>query len=261
MARGEGGGLNETGESGVARIVRSGALHHSCGERTSPHAHVAWKVHVGIDAPVWVRGEGLEVGIDAGVRVVVAPPGWTHATGAAGWSCAVFAAPGRLGAPWRGDRPFAIEGVAAERLVGLCRRYGERDRLDTPDFIQDTIALSLGDLRRPRIDRRVGATIEALEVDPDRPLRDLARAAGVSLDRLSRLVTRDTAIHLRRHALWSRLMGLLSSNATHANLAAAAFDAGFADHAHLSRTYRALLGRAPSEFDAPPDTVQPWSGT
>ena len=41
-------------------------------------------------------------------------------------------------------------------------------------------------------------------------------------------------------------------------LAAAALAAGFADHAHLTRTYRAYLGRTPSEFKAPPDVVAPW---
>lgn len=242
----------------MTRIVTAGALHQSRAEETSRCAHVAWKVHVGIDAPIWARGDGFALGLDARARAFVAPPGWAHATGAAGLSCAVFIAPGRFGAAWRGDRPFVVEGAAAEALVIVCRRFAVREQ--TPAFVAEVARLALPKARGS-IDRRVARALVALERDPDHPLRDLAREARISLDHLSRLVTRDTGVRLRRHALWSRLMQMLSSNATHETLAAAAVDAGFADHAHLSRTYRAFLGRAPSEFDAPPDTVQPWSGT
>jgi transcriptional regulator GlxA family with amidase domain len=89
-------------------------------------------------------------------------------------------------------------------------------------------------------------------------LPELARSAGLSLDRLSRLVTRGTGMRLRRLALWSRLLHLLSTNGAHGSVASAAYAAGFADHAHLTRTYRRLLGRAPSEFRAPPDVLQHW---
>ncbi len=78
------------------------------------------------------------------------------------------------------------------------------------------------------------------------------RAAGLSVERLSRLVSQGTGMRLRSVALWSRLLHLLSNDsAVQGNIASAAYAAGFADHAHLTRTYRRMLGRAPSEFRGP----------
>jgi transcriptional regulator GlxA family with amidase domain len=55
-------------------------------------------------------------------------------------------------------------------------------------------------------------------------------------------------------------MRLLSSNQRFTSVAAAAAAAGFSDHAHMTRSYRAMLGRLPSEFTEPPDVVAPWAG-
>jgi len=78
------------------------------------------------------------------------------------------------------------------------------------------------------------------------------------LDRLSRLITLNTGLRLRQHVLWNRLLCVLSSNAAYSNISVAAFGGGFADHAHLTRTFRAFLGRVPSEFRAPPDALERW---
>ncbi|MET0412435.1 MAG: hypothetical protein ABW217_14130, partial [Polyangiaceae bacterium] len=88
MARSSAPGLNDPVASGAARMVRGGVLHHSCQQSTSQHAHYAWKIHVGIDAPVWLECASGGVPVGAGARVVVVPPGVAHSTGAAGWSCA-----------------------------------------------------------------------------------------------------------------------------------------------------------------------------
>lgn len=251
-------GLNDPGEDAIARIVQGGALHVSRGARTSSHAHYAWKVHVGLDAPVWYQSG--ERAID-GAPVLLIPPGVEHSTGATGWSCAFFIRPGSRGTPWRATPAdtVALGGAKAQRLVALARELHERPGETTADGIASVSALCAPELTGPRnIDARVAGALERLRQNPDVPLRALARAAGLSVDRLSRLVSQGTGMRLRQLALWSRLLHLLSLGSAHASVASAAYAAGFADHAHLTRTYRRMLGRAPSEFRAPPEVLQHW---
>ena len=241
-------------EEGVTRILRDGALHYSAQQDTATHAHFAWKVHVGVDAPVWLR-EGAD---EATMRVLVVPPGCRHATGATGWSAALFFSPGRRSLPWRGDRPFVLEGAAARRVVDVCRGYGASDRGGFDAFVDEVARLVFVDLPQARIDSRVEATLDTLANDPDVGAAQLAGELGVSVDRLSRLVVHGTGMGLRRHALWRRLLGALSDTTRHETLAAVAYAHGFSDHAHMTRTYRSFLGRVPSEFSGPPDVVAPW---
>jgi AraC-like DNA-binding protein len=253
-------GLNVSGDEGVTRIVRGGAIHVSRGQQTSRHAQYAWKLHVGIDAPVWLKSSGCSIPVEAGARVVLAPPGLWHSTGAVGESYAVFIAPGSRATPWRAtSEAFEFAGAAAERIVSACQRFDADARESTTDFIAELAGLAF----EPRaqcqsIDARVEGALRRLAMDPDVPLPRLAAELGLSLDRLSRLVTQSTGMRLRQHALFCRLLRLLSANSQPMNLAAAAFDAGFSDHAHMTRSFRSFFGRAPSEFRSPPDAIEPW---
>lgn len=253
MALGARRGLNVSGEAGVSRMFSRAALHLSRGQRTTSHAHYAWKLHVGLDAPVWLESAQLSVAPTAGVRGILVPPNFEHATGAVGCSLAVFIAPGSRAAPWRGDdRPLVLEGRVTARLLHMGLRDADRRQEDLVDQIAREL-FSRGD---KLADPRVAYSLEQLHLDPGFGLGALAEACGVSLDHLSRLVRRDTGLVLRRHVLWSRLLRALAQPATGlANLAA---HAGFADHAHLTRTFRACLGRAPSDFTNPPQIVAPW---
>ncbi len=248
--------LNDSGEDGLSRVFERGALHFSRSQQTSPHAHYAWKLHVGIDAPVWVRTRN---GLTSG-RAVVVPPNLEHATGAIGWSVAVFVAPGSRGTAFRGTPPFDLEmlsGARCRRLVDLCRHFEPTARNDTPNFVDELARIALDSPATP-IDRRVERSLQRLRESPGTPLKTIAQAHGITLDRLSRLVSQQTGLPLRRHAIWSRLMRLMSAPPAPTELAAAAVTAGFSDHAHMTRTFRAYLGRAPSEFRSAPDVIAAW---
>jgi AraC-like DNA-binding protein len=259
MSRSDAPGLNDPVASGAATVVRGGALHYSCRQSTSRHAHYAWKVHVGIDAPVWLDCAGGAVPVGAGARVVVVPPGVAHSTGAAGWSCAVFVQPGTRGTGWSATSDaVALGGEAARRLVDMCRELDPSARRDASPFIDE-----LAREARPvlagsgAIDRRVHAVLLRLRDEPDTTLAELAQEVQLSPGRLSRLATQATGMRLRQHVLWTRLLGMLCARRSHATITAAAIAAGFADHAHLTRTCREFLGRTPSELGRP-DAIEPW---
>lgn len=257
MAQSAAIGLNDP--VATARLVRGGALHHSCQQRTSSHAHYAWKIHVGIDAPVWLESASGHVPAAAGARVVVVPPGVEHSTGAAGWSCAVFVRPGTHGSGWSASTgAFALGGADARRLVDACRHFVPNAPRETSAFIAELAREALSVLPPARaIDPRVQAALVRLHADADLTLAELAHEARLSPGRLSRLLTRSTGMRLRQHVLWTRLLGMLSSRQQHDTITAAAMAAGFADHAHLTRTCRAFLGRTPSELGRP-EVIEAW---
>jgi AraC-like DNA-binding protein len=251
--------LNESGENGEACVVSGGAVHTSRSQRTTQHAHYAWKVHVGLDAPVWLKPrEGSAV---SEARVIVVPPNVQHATGARGWSVALFLEPGSRATPWRETDPaYAIHGAQARRLVGLVNEAMTSSRVDIGGFVNQVARRIFSPMANERsLDARVGAALAAIRRDVDVDLRLLASALRLSLDRLTHLVSEQTGMPLRRHALWQRVLRVLDAGAPSTSLAAAAVEAGFADHAHMSRSFRRFFGRAPSEFRMPPRVIEPWS--
>ena len=95
--------------------------------------------------------------------------------------------------------------------------------------------------------RLVDRAREALAAEPDLSLLELARAVSSSPHHLSRTfsaVTGQTlSTYRRRLRLGSALERLREGDE---DLASVAADAGFADHAHLTRTFRRELGDVPS---------------
>jgi len=78
------------------------------------------------------------------------------------------------------------------------------------------------------------------------PLAELATAVGLSPSRLAHLFRAQTGLPVRRYLLWLRLGDALQQLAHGVSLTTAAHAAGFADSAHFSRTFRAMLGITPS---------------
>jgi AraC-like DNA-binding protein len=251
--------LNESGEDGEAWVVRGGAVHTSKSPRTTQHAHHAWKVHVGLDAPVWVKPSDGTAAIEA--RAIVVPPNVQHATGASGWSVALFFEPGSRASPWRETSPaYAIDGVGGRRLVGLVNEVMTASRVDIGGFVDQVARATFASTTSARsLDARVSAALAAIRRDVDVDLQLLASALRLSLDRLTHLVSEQTGMPPRRHALWQRVLRVLDAGAQPASLAAVAVEAGFSDHAHMTRSFRRFLGRAPSEFRAPPRVIEPWN--
>ena len=98
------------------------------------------------------------------------------------------------------------------------------------------------------LDGRVASAVELLRGAPERrmPLAELATAVGLSPSRLAHLFRAQTGLPVRRYLLWLRLGDALQQLAQGVSLTTAAYAAGFADSAHFSRTFRAMLGITPS---------------
>jgi len=118
--------------------------------------------------------------------------------------------------------------------------------------ITDDLFKSLSDSteRLPPLDERIIAALSYIHSTPDhrKSIADIAEAVSLSPSRFSHLFTHELGIPVRRYLLWRRLRAALDEIVASSSLTDVAHRAQFADSAHLSRTFRMMLGSAPSEL-------------
>ncbi len=102
---------------------------------------------------------------------------------------------------------------------------------------------------RRRFDPRIEHVLDRLKRELLAPpaASDLARTVELSEGRLLHLFRKELDVPLRRYILWLRLRRAVSGWALTRSLTDAAHAAGFADSAHLSRTFRSMYGLRPSD--------------
>jgi len=155
----------------------------------------------------------------------------------------------RLASSLRGAAFLPIE---AARLEAVRRRLAlSTAQMSATDGgrVLDQIVEDLG--ATPRIrrhDPRIAGALERLRRDScARPsLAEVAAEVSLSPSRFAHLFRAGTGLPLRRYLLWLRLVEAVRDVARGGSLTEAAHAAGFADSAHLTRTFRRMFGVAPS---------------
>ncbi|MFZ6871951.1 helix-turn-helix transcriptional regulator [Undibacterium sp. Di27W] len=99
-------------------------------------------------------------------------------------------------------------------------------------------------------DRRILSTLDTIAASHglDCNGESLARLVHLSESRFTHLFRQQTGMSLSRYLLWSRMVDAVAAVAQGNNMTAAAHASGFADLAHMSRTFRSMMGVAPSEL-------------
>lgn len=213
-----------------------------------PHAHHAIQITF--------RLEGrFEIGV-AGARlsgpVAAIASDASHTFRASGAAAFLFIAPesaaGRaIAAALFADRPWAsVSGVAADTSLDELRQCfhagcGEDDSRRLGRRIMDRLPAAA---EPPRADPRVLAMIDFARRNlEDRvTLPPAARAVHLSHGRARHLFVEHTGLPFKTYVLWLRLQRAVTLYAAGNSLTEAAHQAGFADSAHLSRTFRRTFG-------------------
>ena len=129
------------------------------------------------------------------------------------------------------------EGLHEDRLVGAAR---EVVRILTagaqPCMVADPRILQAIELVKERLD---GPVLQ----------EEIAEAVFLSPSRFRHLFVQETGMAFRPYVLWLRLHRALEHYTASGSLTTAAHAAGFADLAHLSRTFRRMFGIAPSMLE------------
>ena len=100
------------------------------------------------------------------------------------------------------------------------------------------------------LDSRITQAFKILDAlpEPRLPASELAARVGLSASRFAHLFREQTGLPVRRYLLWLRLLKAISQLSRKVSLTDAAHEAGFADSAHLTRTFRRMFGITPSEI-------------
>lgn len=112
----------------------------------------------------------------------------------------------------------------------------------------------------PALDERVRVAVERLQQsDLPQQIRSIEQLAGgvhLSPSRLRHLFQDQLGISIQRYLLWQRLLVALKNMTEGVSLTQAAYTAGFADAAHMTRTFRKMFGIKPSDVFKDSHSVQ-----
>ncbi|MGA9918255.1 MAG: helix-turn-helix domain-containing protein [Paraburkholderia sp.] len=98
-------------------------------------------------------------------------------------------------------------------------------------------------------DPRVDVVLDRIDAGlPQRrpSLATLAHSVSLSEDRLSHLFVETIGLPLRSYAVWRRYRRAIGSLASQIGLTELAVTVGFADAAHMTRTFNTFFGFSPS---------------
>lgn len=144
-----------------------------------------------------------------------------------------------------------FQGTASKERVlseSLCQQL--LDSFQSLELLRQTLRAALNLPFPPALDMRLPTVIATLQtsiasgVNIDREA--LAQIIDLSPSRFSHWFVDQTGLPLRRYRKWLRLTVAINHVAQSASLTDAAHAAGFADSAHLSRTFREMFGINPS---------------
>jgi AraC family transcriptional regulator len=231
---------------GASLWVLEGAGDHA---QTDFHSHHAIQVTLALEGDFELRAAGERL---AGPAVAVAPDA-SHVFTAAGRIAFLFVEPesaagqALMAAAFRGRALAALpERALAPHLAALSTAFAANQDDDALMRIGREIVSALaGSAERPAApDHRVQAMLTYAGANLEAPLSlpAAASAACLSPSRARHLFVAQTGLPFKTYILWLRIKRAVEIYAGGASLTEAAHEAGFADSAHFSRTFRRTFG-------------------
>jgi AraC family transcriptional regulator len=219
----------------------------------SLHESPAIKVCIGLDGSFGLRSSEADVWTDYDSAIIA--PGSPHAIdGRHNRMAMLLLVPeAKLAQPLA---PIFTHNVITRPSSGTTSNIrsifdGIEERISSGEQVEEisdrmVMAISSGDDQT--IDPRVAQSIEWIRASREEGISVAEIAAGVELSesRFSHLFTENVRIPVRRYLLWLRLRDSMHLLAQGKSLTETAHEAGFSDSAHLTRTFRGMLGIAPS---------------
>lgn len=236
--------------------MRGRALHFGSSEQVRAHATPAYKLVVGLDAPLRFR-----VGARSGTAyALLAPPNVAHALETEGRAVGLFLEPGGPLTPHAGHaRELSVPSRTQQQRLTRIAQHALAANCDDAALIDESFASLRLACPRARLDGRVGAVLAAVAEAPHLSLAALARRVHLSPERMRHLVVEQTGTSLRTLRLFQRTLLAVEQLMRGERLATAAQLAGFADHAHLTRSFVRIFGRTPSSMPASARLWNTWA--
>jgi len=236
-------------------VLSSGPAVRKDGVKVIPHSHHAVQVTFALEGRFQLQAGNYMV--DTPVAAVA--PDVRHAFTAAGTVAFLFIEPESAAGRAVIRRLFSkrrLTSVDADLFGGLPDQllaiFRERQATDAALVAIGRALVSrlAGEVEIGAPDERIRKVVAWTHSQLATPVRlaDAAAVAGLSPDRLRHVFVKDTGLPFRTYVLWLRLLKAVEAFSRGESLTSAAHLAGFADSAHLSRTFRRTFGVAASEL-------------
>jgi AraC family transcriptional regulator len=212
---------------------------------SAQHRHHAAQIAFGLDGPVIF--ENPQTGLHRADMLLI-PPDTPHAHPAFGALGFLYLYPESI--EWMHFPGREKDGILPlpfhQQLRSSARCAAAGDAVAARSVVDDLIGKSASSALSD--DALVSRAVALINRSLDGPIMLAAVAKGVHLSpsRLAHRFREATGLPLRRYVLWCRLRTAGEAAMRGASLTEAAHRAGFADSAHLSRTFRAMFGVTPS---------------
>lgn len=244
--------------AGVGRVYfwNGGSLWvgHDAGQGHA-HSHHAIQISLALDDSLSLREKDEHTWSD--FRGAIVLPHCRHQFDGRGTSVAqIFVepetAPGRaLLERFEGERIKTLPIETIKAMVDPLRTAYREARSDDVmiSAAQSALALLTGSMAIVSVtDPRIATAIAQMQARLSGPisLSDAAAAAHLSPSRFRHLFIEQTGSVFRAYILWLRLNVAIRAAMSGYSWTAAAHEAGFADSAHLSRTFRRMFGIVPA---------------
>lgn len=217
------------------------------------HEHFAAQLSLGLTEPFrlrWAEDQAWQT-----CESVLFAPHQTHQIDAGVLMAHLFVEPSgqRITIPVsEAGRALAPDQLKAMRAcLNDCWRQGY-SIADAQTLAADWLNVHINLVEAPMaLDPRIEAAIEALNAMQMSTIEEgiaghLAQRACLSESRFTHLFRAQTGMSVSRYLLWTRLLAAVEQIALAVSLTEAAHAAGFADLAHMSRSFKACFGVAPS---------------
>ncbi|HXA46513.1 MAG TPA: AraC family transcriptional regulator [Burkholderiaceae bacterium] len=219
------------------------------------HSHFAMQLTFGLDQAFRVRLSEDDRWIDT--KAAIFAPNQDHQVDCGGRLAHLF-----VELPLRGRGDLSTLDAGYDRLPAfeVVRKSLSDINTDGLDleaaedavrvWLECAFSVNSANLARPDFDPRIAQTLDWIATRDNGQISgdELAARVHLSPSRFTHLFRQQTGLPLTRYLLWTRLLVAVEAVAEGANTTAAAHMAGFADLAHMSRTFRNTFGVMPSEL-------------
>jgi len=220
------------------------------GFRTTGHSHHCVQLIMTMRGTLLVRGGSKDAWMKCGA--VLVRPDATHEVDARDSRVliAFVDLESPLGTAFReridGDISCISDGQVARWRAAL-------GRTPTEARVERWVSRQLLHRRRPvkihpRVNRVLKYLREKLGISDDFSLKTLAGISGLSQSHFMHIFTESVGVPLRPYILWLRLQRAACDLKDGYSVTSAAHSAGFSDGAHLTRTFRRMLGMTPTDL-------------